>query len=162
MNAEVPMSSMWDVDVVNRGDGWIDLHVTVAHPDAGPLAASRGFALQLLLRPAYALDERYQRVPACPLGEAVPFHRSYDAVSVATFADRFVRAVTVHRAIADTGAGRGRRGPEMWIRVAVTDPKWIAHLTPGDTFGAASWCPTGPYLTRDVHLGDARALFGTA
>lgn len=153
------MSSLWDVDVVRQGEGWIDLHVTVAHPDAGPLAASRGFALQLLLRPAYALDEHYQRVPACPLGEAVPFHQSYDAGSVAAFADRFVRAVTVHRAITRARAGRG---PEMWIRVEVTDPRWIAHLSPGDAFRAASWCPSGPYLTRDVRVGDPHAPFGTA
>ena len=55
------MSDLWDIDILNRGKDWVDLKVTLHHPDAGPFPESPGFALQLLLIPAFGWDSSGNR-----------------------------------------------------------------------------------------------------
>ncbi|MDP1828919.1 MAG: pentapeptide repeat-containing protein [Archangium sp.] len=93
------MSELYTVDVLNRGVQWVDLRVTQCHPDAGSFPESPGFALQLLLDQAYQFDDSYQRVPAGPLGEAVPVDDFYDAELAVERAKQFIDSVQIYKVI---------------------------------------------------------------
>ena len=93
------MSELYTVDVLNRGAQWVDFRVTQCHPDAGAFPESPGFALQLLLDQAYQFDEAYQRVPAGPLGEAVPVDDFYDAELAVERAKQFIDSVQVYKVV---------------------------------------------------------------
>lgn len=93
------MSEMYDVTVVNRGKTWVDLKVRQVHPDAGLVSESKGFALQLVLVEAYQFDDKYERIPNGPLGEAVEFDKSYDAEAVEELADTYVKSSHAYRAL---------------------------------------------------------------
>lgn len=70
-------SDLFDVTILNCGSAWVDFLVRQTHPDAGLIPASGCFALQLILETAYGFDERYNRVPTSPIGELIPFEKSY-------------------------------------------------------------------------------------
>lgn len=90
------MSSLWDVSVIGKGKKWIDLEVVLAHPDAGDFPEDPVFALSLLTSEAYKFGENYNRVPASPLGEKIPFDDSYQCDSLSGIVDEFIEKVVVY------------------------------------------------------------------
>ena len=93
------MSSLWDVEILNRGAKWVDLVVTLHHPDAGPFPESPGFALQLLLVPAYGYDESYNLQAKGPLGAEFSETEFYDAETVEERADKYISSVRIYKAV---------------------------------------------------------------
>lgn len=93
------MSSLWDVSIVNRGAAWVDLQVTLDHPDAGSFPESAGFALQLLLVPAYGFDASYNRLATAPLGQEFATDEYYDAERVSRRAHAYIKSVRVYKAV---------------------------------------------------------------
>lgn len=93
------MSSLWDVEILNRGAKWVDLVVTLHHPDAGPFPESPGFALQLLLVPAYGYDESYNLTAKSPLGAEFSETEFYDAETVEERADKYISSVRIYQAV---------------------------------------------------------------
>ena len=92
----LPVSELWNVSVLNRGDTWIDLEVVLAHPDAGAFPADPAFALLLLTAEAYDFDQNHDRVPNGPLGERIDFESSYLPGDVSGRTDEFIAAVDVY------------------------------------------------------------------
>lgn len=92
------MSTMWDVSVIGKGRKWIDLEVVLSHPDAGNFPEDPVFALALLTSEAYAFGDNYDRIPASPLGEQIPFDDSYLCDTLRPLADQFVEKVLVYEA----------------------------------------------------------------
>lgn len=92
------MSDLWDIDILNRGKDWVDLKVTLHHPDAGPFPESPGFALQLLLIPAFGWDSSGNRRAPSPLSSEFSEDNYYDAEECADRAKKFVRSVQVYKA----------------------------------------------------------------
>lgn len=92
------MSSLWDVSILNRGAAWVDLQVTLEHPDAGSFPASAGFALQLLLVPAYGFDASYNRLATAPLGQEFATDEYYDAERVSRRAHAYIKSVRIYKA----------------------------------------------------------------
>jgi uncharacterized protein YjbI with pentapeptide repeats len=93
------MSSLWDVSILNRGAAWVDVQVTLEHPDAGPFPESPGFALQLLLVPAYGYDAAYQRQAKAPLGHEFGLDEYYDAELVSRRASDYIQSVCIYKAV---------------------------------------------------------------
>ncbi len=93
------MSDLWDVDILNRGQSWVDLKVTLHHPDAGPFPESPGFALQLLLIPAFGWDSSGNRRAPSPLSSEWSEDNYYDAEECSDRAKQFVRSVKIYRAV---------------------------------------------------------------
>ena len=93
------MSSLWDVSILNRGAAWVDVQVTLEHPDAGPFPESPGFALQLLLVPAYGYDAAYQRRAKAPLGHEFGLDEYYDAELVSRRASDYIQSVCIYKTV---------------------------------------------------------------
>lgn len=90
------MSSLWDVSVIGKGKKWIDLEVVQAHTDAGNFPEDPVFALALLTSQAYKFGENYNRIPASPLGEKIPFDNSYLCDSLKGIVSEFIEKVVVY------------------------------------------------------------------
>jgi uncharacterized protein YjbI with pentapeptide repeats len=93
------MSSLWDVSVLNRGAAWVDVQVTLVHPDAGPFPESPGFALQLLLVPAYGYSSSHRRQAKAPLGREFGLDEYYDAELVSRRAADYIQSVCIYQAV---------------------------------------------------------------
>lgn len=176
------MSDMWSVEVVNRGERWVDLCVRQRHPDAGAMPEDKQFALSLLLNEAYGYDDKWQRRATSPLGEQFPIDRYWDAEVVAQRQDEFIESVRIYRQVnapfnekaahaavdrkvLEKGIERdGDDWEDEWTsewnawwaaddgppiatyRIVVTDPRWLAHLTLGQSFDSAAYCLSGERL----------------
>lgn len=91
------MSSLWKVEIANKGNNWVDFRVRLIHPDAGPFPETKGFALLMLLQMAYKFDENYDYVPKCPLGREFTSDQFYDAEYVTERAEDYVESVQIYR-----------------------------------------------------------------
>ncbi len=92
------VSELWDVDVIDKGKNWIDLELSLAHPDAGAFPEDPIFALELLTNEAYEFDDDYNRVPTCPLGEEFDFDKSYLPDDLAPHVARYIEDVVLYEA----------------------------------------------------------------
>ena len=93
------MSDLWSIEVVNRGERWIDLRVTQRHPDAGAMPVDKQFVLSLLLDEAYGHDEKWRRIATSPLGEQFPVEAYWDAEVVMARQDEFIESVRLYRQV---------------------------------------------------------------
>ena len=91
------MSSLWNVEIINKGKNWVDFKVRLIHPDAGSFPETKGFALLMLLQMAYEFDENYNYIPKCPLGEQFATDQFYDAEVVSERAGDYIESVQIYR-----------------------------------------------------------------
>lgn len=93
------MSDLWTVEVLKRGERWVDLRVRQCHPDSGPMPETKQFALNLLLETAYGMDAQLQRRAVCPLGDVYGIERYWDADKAAERADDYIESVHLYRQV---------------------------------------------------------------
>lgn len=174
------MPALWTVDVLNRGDVWVELRVQQQHPAAGAMPASKAFALRLLCEQAHGVGG----------GEALPSAVALREGALREHVDRFVASAQVHRLVnapfseaaarAAIDARVEARGIErddiewndVWqeewtawwdspdgppiatLRIVVTEPRWLEHIAPGQHFETAASETTGEYVraNRDEQL----------
>lgn len=91
------MALLWTVDVLNRGEDWVELRVQQQHPAAGPMPASKAFALRLLCELAHGADS--SSVATSALGVALPRADALRDGALREHADRFVASARVHRLV---------------------------------------------------------------
>lgn len=89
------MSTLWDVSVIDKTEQYIDLQVTLSHPDAGPFPEDKTFAFLLLTNEAYGFDDNYEYIATSPLGEAIPHEKSYQPDDVESIVDEYVTKTIV-------------------------------------------------------------------
>lgn len=130
------MSELFDVEVDDVGGTRIVLTLVTIHPDAGPLAADAGFALRLLHDTAFELDEYLSYRGTCPLGEAMTFEESQGAGWMRENASRFIASVTVEPPDLPDEVPTGTRAR---YEIEVTDPRWLDHLSEGQTWTSAAY-----------------------
>jgi hypothetical protein len=92
--------------------------------DAGPFPDTAAFALRLLHLPALGIGTDGTLTATGPLGEAVSEDDVHDEAWMAAHADDYVAAVR-H----DGGA----------YAIEATDPRWLAHLAPGERWRSAAY-----------------------
>ena len=172
------MSELWSIEVLNRGERWVDLAVNQVHPDAGAMPESKGFALGLLLdggddapiREPFG-DEWYevegQESRAEEFIESVRIYELRNAPFDEKGAHAKVDAVLVARGLTKGGEGWDDAWQDEWrewwsapngppraiYRIVVKDPRWVEHLEPGKTFDSAGYSDSGPWAedNRDEH-----------
>lgn len=130
------MSELFEVEVDDVHGTRIALTLVTVHPDAGPLAAEAGFALRLLHDTAFELDEYLSYHGTCPLGEAVTFEEAQGERWMRENASRFVGAVTVEPPDLPEEVPTGTKAR---YEIEVTDPKWLEHLSKGQTWTSAAY-----------------------
>ncbi|MFN8286723.1 MAG: pentapeptide repeat-containing protein [Chitinophagales bacterium] len=176
------MSSLWNVSVINKGKDWVDLAVSLDHPDAGAFPEDPTFALCLLTQEAYGFDSKYNYIPTSALGEQIPHDRSYQPHDLEERVKEFIVKTTIyetqncpfdeyeaHRRTDEEVVALGfTKDSQEWenawqdkwrdfwsnpnnlpsakYRIWVTDPKWIAHLTVGQSFDSAAYSEHGPWI----------------
>jgi hypothetical protein len=74
---EQTMSGLWHVEVKEKDENWVDIKVRQIHPDAGNFPEDPNFDFQLLTQKAYKYNDNFEKIPARPLGEKIPFDYSY-------------------------------------------------------------------------------------
>lgn len=93
------MSALWKVEVLNKGNDWVDMELLFAHPDAGLFPVDPNFALQLLTCQAYGDDENYDnQIPICPLGDKVPIDKSSLPDDLSVHVDDIIKKIVVYKA----------------------------------------------------------------
>ena len=79
----------------------------------------------MLYEPAVRFGPTLQREATGPLGEAVTEDQNYDEAWMGAHAGDFVRSV--------------KRTDDSTLAVEVTDPRWLEHVTPGDSWRSAAY-----------------------
>jgi uncharacterized protein (TIGR02996 family) len=140
------MSSMYNVTAQARTDTYVDLAVTVVHPDAGPVSDDLGFAFTLLCDPI--VDYR-GRTDGGPLAREVDLQDYLDKGFVRENACGFVASSRIIDE--DNHPPPGWNDPgyqEFWesgpasvavLRIEPTHRGWISHITPGDHWDTATY-----------------------
>lgn len=92
------MSSLWDIEVINKGNDWVDMEVLFGHPDAGAFPEDPNFALQLLTNQAYKYDDSYNKISKCSLGDKIEPDKSFLPDDLVIHVDDVIKNVTVYKA----------------------------------------------------------------
>lgn len=72
------MATLWKAKVLALEENQVRLQIRQVHPDAGPFASTRQFALRLLHEQALGFNEDFQNVALGPLGDAISEDQVYD------------------------------------------------------------------------------------
>ena len=142
------MSSLYGIRVQEiPNDTTVNLQVQVIHPDAMHISASPGFALMLLCDPAGDAD---------PLAQEVDFENTLDGAWMRSYARGFVRQIKLVELVNEPPPNvQGDPEHEYWntpsgwlrgtLRIEVSDPAWIAHLSEGLSWRSAAFEPSAAY-----------------
>lgn len=147
------ISTLWNVRVLEVAGDRARLAVTLAHPDAGRFPRSPQFALRLLFETARGLDGSFDDVARGPLGDALTRAEVHDDDFMRTAAARFVASVdvtdVVHAPFDEAAAHHAfdpANLPSAVYTIRTTDPRWLCHLAPSQTWRSAAYCYDGPFL----------------
>jgi hypothetical protein len=139
------MSTLYNVSVRSiEDDTTAVLDVKVVHPDSMYISATPGFALMLLWEASEAGEG------GDPLATEVDLETALDAAWMRKYARGFVRGVEIVELQNEPpAAAEGDydhtywKEPDGWlygaIRVEVSDPAWISHLSAGKSWDSAAF-----------------------
>jgi hypothetical protein len=128
-------TTLWNVMVTSLRACELRLDVTRAHEDAGAFPSDVVFALRLLYEQARRFDpDTMAFAPSGPLGEAVGEDDIYDDGWLGEHAGDYVAQVTL-----ESGGDAGAVGAVARYRIAVTSPRWLAHLAGGQSRRSAAY-----------------------
>ncbi len=130
------MGALFEVEVDEIRGTRIELTLVTLDSDAGPFAADAGFALRLLHGPAFEVDEYLSYRGTSPLGEAVTLDESQSERWMRENASRFVAAVSVEPPGLPDEVPTGTKAR---YEIEVTDPKWLEHLSTGQTWASVAY-----------------------
>lgn len=119
-------TDLYSITVLALGDEHVDLWVRILHR-VEPISSALTFALRLLFDPI-----EQERVHDAPLAQEIDPQDIFDESFVHANARGFVRAATYLEPVT-----RGTR--EGTLRIEVTHPAWIAHLTQGMGWSTTSY-----------------------
>jgi len=138
------MSALFKARVVKLDDATAQIRLYIVHPDQTRFYTSKNFILQLLwsaLRVAKAKRNKKR-----PLAQAISAEEILNRDYVLEHQDDFIETVEClelenYPRTIDFEAMSDKEFDQYWeneaglpqalMEVTVTDPKWIAHLTPG-------------------------------
>jgi hypothetical protein len=118
------MATLWRVTVQALDGDETTLRLESMSPDSGPILTDPAFALRVLYEPAVRFGPTLQYEATGPLGEAITSDQIHDETWMDAHAREFVRAAAVD---------------DDRLAVAVTDPRWLEHLAPDDTWRSAAY-----------------------
>lgn len=144
------MSDLYDVSVATVTDKYVELDVTVVHPDAGGVSEGLCFALSLLADP---LDEyvcgREEHVRNSPLFDEIDLDSYLSEEFIRSNARGFVASSKIVESEnhpppywGDDNYDSFWQGDESsWarLRITPTHPGWIAHLREGMSWDTAAY-----------------------
>jgi hypothetical protein len=130
------VSTLFNVEVDEVEGTRAKLTLVSVHPDAGPFGKDKVFSLRLIHEPSFELTDGFESRGLCPLGDAIPYMKIMNEEWAHENAGRFIASVDVEpkdlpaEVPVDTVAT---------YTIEVTDPKWIEHLKPGQTWHSATF-----------------------
>ncbi len=89
------MSELWLAKIQKKEGNKVEIKISPTHPDAGNFPLNKEFLMLFLTQEAYQFDDNFNRIPASPLGELIPFDSSYFPDSVAPYIDQVVEEVSL-------------------------------------------------------------------
>lgn len=134
------MSTLWHAKVVTVDGSRCVLELTVVHPDAGPVKADHVFALRLLAEVAVDEELDGSRTPCGPLGEQLQFGEAESTSWCEKHGSAYLTSVQILAlpAAGDTNWRYAKRSTAQ-LEIVVTDPRWLAHLSRGQTWDSTAF-----------------------
>ena len=118
------MTALWKVEVQSIEGATAVLSLARLSEDAGPFQDRPAFALRVLHLPALDIAPTGELAPTGPLGEAVSEGDVHDEAWMAAHAAEYVAGV---------------RHDDGRYEIEMTDARWLAHLSPGQTWRSAAY-----------------------
>lgn len=144
------MSSLYDVAVAELGENHVDFDVTVVHPDAGEVPDDATFAFRILYDPIHRYPYQDQpEVKGSPLAAEMDLRDYLNESFIQENARGFIASSEYVSEENHPPPYWGDEGyQEFWdseqrsvarIRVTVTHPGWLAHLSVGQSWDTAAY-----------------------
>ena len=144
-------TSLFRVKVIEKDNDTLVLRLGMISAEQPDFYDSKSFALALLYDPIVR-----EQVADAPLAKAVTFENTLEIDWLETHLDEYVRStrlfdVVNHPRTVDLSTLSAKQQRDFWksgtapqasLEIAVTDPRWIAHLQRGDQWETAAYDPT--------------------
>lgn len=136
---------LWDIEVINKGQNWLDLKVVMCNPDAPDFAEDSTFALKLLAEQSLDLGE------GCSIGNAISEDQYWDDEYMSSITSQYISRVIIYEITSykEIYNRDENNMPKAKYRIGVTSPKWIEHLKIGQKFDSAAYSEGGPFITEN-------------
>lgn len=125
-------SDLYRIKVIEKQDRVVKLRVEVVHPDSNYLSDGLSFALMVLNEGAYGVTD-------APLSKEISFDDTMDRGWLELYTKGFIERAETK---IESGSSDGQEQKD-WLKgtltITVTDPAWIAHLTPGKEFDSRAF-----------------------